>query len=136
MPGVQVKSMGCQQEQRDRPRRKRHVTEPIGLLICGLGLTFALGLVLVSYSEKQVERQKGQVQQAMAEMKSELSEAAIPKEQRQALLQVHRDAMIRYVTCQHFILLSFFVLLSLLVASVGLTLMVHGKLRAFSPRED
>jgi hypothetical protein len=106
------------------------VLEIFGILLCGVGLCFAIMFVGVGYSDEQLAKEKQQVVTKMDEMKSALIAAKIPTEQIPGLLRVHKAALVAESTHTHFILLSFFILLSLLGSSIGLTVFLWGKLRA------
>ena len=109
--------------------------ELVGITLCGLGFCFALTFVSVSYSEKRVAKEKQELMAKMDEMRSALTAAKIPEEQMLGLLRVHKSALVSETTHMHFIILSFFVLLSLLLGSVGLTIVLWAKLRAFTHAE-
>lgn len=111
-------------------RKKYPVLEMFGLLLCGVGLCFALAFVGVCFSDEHIAKDKQQVATKMDEMRSTLTAAKIPAEQISGLLRVHKEAVATEVAQEDFILMSFFVSLSLLVSSVGLTLMLFAKLRA------
>jgi hypothetical protein len=113
-------------------QRKWPILELVGVAICGMGLCFALGFVGVSYSEDRVAKEKQELLARMDEMKIALAAAKIPEEQIPGLLCVHKSALVSETTHMHFIILSFFVLLSLLIASVGLTIVLWAKLRDFT----
>ena len=111
-------------------RQKWAILELLGVLLCGVGLCFALAFIGANYSEERIAKEKQQVVVKMDEMKSALTAAKIPPEQIPGLLQIHKAALVSEVTHEHFIILSFFVLLSLLVASIGLTVILWAKLRS------
>jgi hypothetical protein len=118
----------------DAEQRKWPVLEIVGIALCGIGLWLALAFVGVSYSEKQIAKEKQEVLARMDEMKGALTAAKIPEEQIPGLLRVHKSALVSETTQRHFIILSFFVLLSLLIASTGLTIVLWAKLRALTER--
>jgi hypothetical protein len=111
-------------------QQKRTALEVFGVLLCGMGLCFAVGIVGVSYSQEEVVKEKHQLLTQIHEMKSALAVAKVPEEQIPGLLRVHKAALVSEATHEHFIILSFFVLLSLLVSSVGLIVMLWAKLQA------
>jgi hypothetical protein len=115
--------------------RKWPVLEIFGILLCGVGLCFAITFVGLGWSDEQLAKEKQQVATKLDEMKSTLTAAKIPAEQISGLLRVHKAALVAEATHTHFILLSFFILLSLLVSSVGLTVFLWGKLRALTRDE-
>jgi hypothetical protein len=116
-------------------RQKWPILEMAGIILCGLGLCFALAFVGVSYSEERITKEKQELMAKMDEMKTALTAAKIPEDQIPGLLRVHKSALVSETTHMHFIILSFFVLLSLLLASVGLTIVLWAKLRAFTHAE-
>jgi hypothetical protein len=112
---------------------KWHVLHLAGICLAGLGICFAVALVANSYSEQRLAKEKQQLVTGMDEMKSALATAKVPSEQMPGLLRIHRTALLREVNNEHFIILSFSVLLSLLVSSVGLTLALSANFRAVLP---
>jgi hypothetical protein len=106
------------------------VLEIFGILLCGVGLCFALAFVGVRFSDEHIVKDKQQVATKMDEMRSAMTAAKIPADQISGLLSVHKAAIVTEVAQEDFILMSFFVSLSLLVSSVGLTLILYAKLRA------
>src|SRR5437899_8118304 len=112
-------------------RRNWPILELAGMFVCGAGLCFALAFTGLSYSEERLAKEKQQLTAKMSEMKTALAAAKIPEEQIPGLLRVHKAALVSDSIHEHFIILSFFFLLSLLVASLGLTLLLWAKLRAF-----
>ncbi len=108
----------------------------LGLFLCGMGVCFALTFVALGFSHEEVAKQKHRLLAQVDEMKSALTAARVPDDQIAGLLRVHKAALVTEATHEHFIILSFFVLLSLLVASVGLIVMLWAKLRAvLAPNE-
>lgn len=121
--------------QTSTPKQKWPILEILGVALCGVGLCFALAFIGVSYSEERMAKEKLELMANMDEMKSALTAAKIPEEQIPGLLRIHKRALVSETTLMHFIILSFFVLLGLLVASVGLTIVLWAKLRAFTHAE-
>jgi hypothetical protein len=113
--------------------RKWQLVQLLGIVLSGMGLCFALAFVGVNYSEQRLAKEKQHLMAKMDEMKSALTTAKIPPEQIPGLLRVHRAALVSETTNEHFIILSFFILMSLLVSSVGLLVVLWAKLRALSP---
>jgi hypothetical protein len=109
--------------------------EAIGYLLCWLGFCFALLFVVVCCSEKRLAKEKHEFVIGVAEMKTALIAAKVPEEQIPGLLRVHKSALANHIAHMHFIVLSFFVLLSLWVALLGLVLQLWGKLRALPHAE-
>lgn len=117
------------------PRRKWPVLEMFGIFLGGVGLCFAVIFVGLGCSDEQLAKEKQQVATKMDEMKSALTAAKIPAEQIPGLLRVHKAALVAEAAHEHFILLSFFILLSLLVSSVGWAVFLWARLRAFTRAE-
>jgi hypothetical protein len=113
--------------------RKWLLVQLLGMFLSGVGLCFALAFVGVHYSEERLAKEKQQVATKMDEMRGALTAAKVPAEQIPGLLRVHKAALVRETTSEHFIILSFFILLSLLVSSMGLIVTLWAKLRALSP---
>jgi hypothetical protein len=113
-------------------RRKYPVLEIFGMLLCGIGLSLAVGYAVVACSDEQLAKEKQQVATKMDDMRSALISAKVPAEQIPGLLQIHKASLTVEATHEHFILLLFFTLLHLLVASAGLTIVLWAKLRAFT----
>jgi hypothetical protein len=109
--------------------------ELVGISLCGIGLVFALAVISVSFSEERVVKEKQQLMAKMDEMKRALTAAKAPEEQIPGLLRIHKAALVSNASHKHFIIPSVLVLLSLLAASVGLTLVVWAKFRAFAQAE-
>ena len=99
----------------------------------GIALCFALAFVAVNYSEERLAKEKQQLTAKMDEMKSALTVAKVPTEQIPGLLFIHKAALVSETTNEHYLILSFFILLSLLVSSVGLIIALWAKLRLLSP---
>ena len=114
-------------------RRKWLIVEVLGICVFGIGLCFALASIGVHYSEERLAKEKRQVATKMDEMRGALTTAKVPAEQIPGLLRVHKAALVRETTNEHFIILSFLILLSLLVSSVGVIVTLWAKLRALSP---
>jgi len=107
-----------------------------GVFLCGSGLCFALAFVGLGFSHEEVTKQRHRLLAQMDEMKNALVAAKVPEEQIPGLLSVHKSAVVTEAVHEHFIILSFFGLLSLLVSSLGLTVVLWAKLRKFcSPNE-
>jgi len=115
--------------------KKLPLLEMLGILLVGLGLCFSITFVGVGCSEERLAKEKQQVAAKMEEMRSALAAAETPAEQVPALLRVHKAALVSASTHEHFILMSFFVLSSLWVASIGLTAILWAKLRAITKWE-
>jgi hypothetical protein len=113
-------------------RRKRSVLELLGILLCCIGLCLTITFVGIGFSGEQLAKEKEQVDTEMAEMKSALAAAKIPAEQIPGLLRVHKAALVTKTSHEQLFLVSFFVLLSLLMSSAGLTFFLWGKLRTFT----
>ena len=112
--------------------RKWQLVQFLGILLSGMGLCFALAFVAVNYSEERLAKEKQQLTAKMDEMKSALATAKVPPEQIPGLLRIHKAAVVSESTNEHFIILSFFILLSLLLSSVGLIVVLWAKLRTLS----
>jgi hypothetical protein len=112
---------------------KWHIVHLVGISLVGVGLCFAVAFGGLNYSEERLAKEKQQVAAKMDEMKSALAAAKVPPEQVPGLLRVHKAALVRGTTNEHFIILSFSILLSLLVSSVGLIVALWAKLRVLLP---
>jgi hypothetical protein len=110
--------------------------EIFGILLCGVGLCFTITFVGLGWSDEQLAKEKQEVVTKMDEMKIALTAAKVPAEQISGLLRIHKAALVAEATHTHFILLSFFILLSLFVSSVGMTVFLWGKLRALTRDES
>ncbi len=116
---------------------KRTWLEVFGVFLCGMGLCLAFAFVGVGISHEQVNKDKQRVLAQMDEMKSALIVAKVPEEQIPGLLRVHKAALVTEAAHEHFIILSFCVLLSLLVSSVGLVVILWARLRTvLSPNKS
>lgn len=109
--------------------RKWPILEMFGIFLCGGGLCIALASVGVSYSQEMMTREKQQLLGQVDEMKAALVAAKVPDDQISGLLRIHKATLVNEASHEHFIILSFFVLLGLLLSSVGLTVMLWAKLR-------
>lgn len=103
-----------------------------GILLCGAGLCLALGSVGASCSQEMLLHEKQQLLGQLDEMKNVLVAAKVPDEQIGGLLHVHKAALVSEAAHEHFIVLSFFILLGLSVSSVGLTVVLWAKLRTLA----
>ena len=121
--------------QKPKSHRKWPGLENFGILLAGVGLCSAFAFIHVGFSEEQLEKEKQQVDTRMNHMKSALSAAEVPPGQIPGLLRIHKAAVVSAVTQVQFVLVSFCVLLSLMVASVGFTMVLGSKLRAFTQTE-
>jgi len=117
-------------------RRKYPVLGMFGILLCGIGLSFAIIYAGMVCSDEQLAKEKQQVSTKMDEMKSALIAAKVPAEQIPGLPRIHKAALAVEAAHEHFILLSFFILLSLLVSSVGLTVVLWARLRALTKEAE
>ena len=114
----------------DRKKAKRlSFLELVGMLLLGLGLCFAIACIGVAFNDKQAKVAKPYIQQSVEEMRGKLIEANVPDDQIAGLLQIHRNALVVSAVHEHFFISYFLVLLSLLVASFGLTLLLFEKVR-------
>ena len=104
--------------------------EIVGIFFAGVGVCFAIAVVGVAFDDNRASDEKPKIQQSVEEMKQKLIAAKVPEEQISGLLLVHKGALVTTAVHQHFIITSFLVLLSLLVALLGFTLILLGKLRA------
>ncbi len=104
----------------------------MGILLTGMGLCLALAFVGINCSEERLAKEKQQLAAKMDEMKSALTAAKVPPEQIPGLLRVHKAALVSETTNEHFIILSFLVLLSLFLSSVGLIVSLWAKVRTLS----
>jgi hypothetical protein len=118
------------------PRRKQSALKLFGILLCILGLLLTAEFVGIGFSDMPRATAKEQVDTEMAEMKSALTAAKIPAEQIPGLLRVHKAALVTKTSHEQLFLLSFFVLLSLLMSSAGLTFFLWGKLRTFTTDDE
>jgi len=112
-------------------RLKGCLLEMFGILLCGTGLCFAIIFAVMIFSDEDtIAKEKREVATKMEEMKSALTAAKVPIEQIPGLLRIHKSALIVEKTHEHFILLSFFILSSLWLASTGWTVVLWARLRA------
>jgi len=116
--------------------RKLSLMEIVGMLLLVVGLCFAVGIVGVAFDDQRAKDEKPKIQQSVEDMKAKLTAAKISDDQVAGLLLVHKSALVTAAVHQHFIITSFLVLLSLLVASFGFTLMLLGKLRTTTRQRD
>ena len=107
-----------------------------GILLCATGLCFAIIFAGMIFSdEDSIAKEKREVATKMEEMKSALTAAKVPAEQIPGLLRIHKSALAVEAAHEHFILLSFFILSSLLVSVIGWTVVLSARIRAFTKVE-
>ena len=78
--------------------------------------------------KKSADDVKPKIQMSVAEMKRRLISAKVPDDQIVGLLRVHKSALVAESAHEHFIVSSFLILFSLVVASFGFTVVLLGKL--------
>lgn len=116
-------------------RRKWPLLELLGISIAGVGVCFAISFIGIGYSQERTAKEKGQLMASMDQMKRILVEAKTPEEQIPGLLRIHKAALVSEANQKYFILLSFLVLLSLLVASIGVIIVLWAKIRSIAQVE-
>jgi len=104
-----------------------------GIFLCGTGLCFAIIFTGMIFSdEDSIAKEKRAVATKVEEMKSALTTAKVPAEQIPGLLRIHKSALAVETTHEHFILLSFFILSSLWLTSIGWIVVLSARLRTLA----
>ena len=112
--------------------QSRSWLETLGIVLCGVGLVMAFSFAGIFRSEEVLARDKQEVLAKRDEMKSALTTAKVPADQIPGLMRVHESALVGRATDEDFIIFSFLILSSLLVASVGWTLILWARVRALT----
>ena len=110
---------------------KKSGWEIAGIFLCGVGVSFALTFVGLGFSEEILTNQKHRVAESVKEMKSALATAKVPDDQITGLIRIHKAALASQAAQEHFLALAFFILLSLLVAAFGFTVILWARFRTF-----
>ena len=116
--------------------RRLPLLEIAGIAMCGLGICFAVACVGLGLDSQRAKGEKTRIEQSVEEMNKKLRGAKIPDDQIAGLLQIHKRTLAVEAVQEGFIITTFLLLLSLVVASFGFSLVLLGKLRMLSRSLD
>jgi hypothetical protein len=103
--------------------------EVIGLLILGIGLSFACASIGLAFDDERAKAKKPEIDEQVQEMRLKLVAANVGEDQMDGLLSVHRSALIANAVLLHLGISAFLFLFSLLVSLFGSSLVLFAKLK-------
>lgn len=125
---LESKLTQCHKKAEQRSMRRRLSIKRWGIFLVGIGLVFAMISVLVHYSDECIQKTKNQLAADFNEVENKLVLEQVPEKSLKGLLYVYGKVGRDNAVLMHFYPLTVFITVSLLIASVGFSLLLYGKL--------
>jgi len=116
--------------------RNSAILHACGVVLCGIGISFAIVLIVFSRSEEILQKERSVVAESIDEMRLDLEALEVPQEQVAALLRIHSAAESDAAANRHYLVIGLFVFSFIVVALVGFNMVLWGRLRTANKPEQ